>query len=168
MGRGARPPAAAAPGGRVGVIGTEATVASGAYQKALKHLAPGLTVSAKACPLFVPLVEEGWLTHPVSRAVAREYLSGLKGADALILGCTHYPVLKGVIRGVVGPKVKLVDSAEQTAIEVEDLLESLGLRRRGRAGRREFFVSDAPARFLRVARRVGVAVKSVHLRPFDA
>lgn len=160
--------AAATGAARVGVIGTEATVASGAYQRALKSLAPSARVTARACPLFVPLVEEGWISHPVSRAVAREYLAGLKGVGVLILGCTHYPVLKPVIRSVMGPSVRLVDSAEQTAIEVEDLLDSLKLRRRVQVGRREFFVSDAPARFLKVARRVGVPVQSVSLHPFDA
>lgn len=161
--------AAAASRGRVGVIGTEATVKSGAYAAAIKKLSPRARVTAQACPLFVPLVEEGWWRHPVTAQVAREYLKPFSGGrvDALVLGCTHYPLLKKAISGVVGPGVTLIDSAEQTAVEVEALLERLDLRRAGRAGKREFWCSDAPDRFLRLAKRLGVGAKIARLHPFE-
>lgn len=167
---GARAAADATRSGRVGIIGTEATIASGAYSQALKVYLPGVRPAAAACPLFVPLVEEGWWTRPVTEAVAREYLGPLRREriDTLILGCTHYPLLKKVLRKVLGPSVKLIDSAEQTAIELEDMLESLKARRRDGLGSREFFVSDAPKRFLKLARRLlGVRVDRVALHRLD-
>lgn len=165
--------AALAAGGRkVGVIGTEATVKSGAYAKALARLSRGTKTVAQACPLFVPLVEEGWWEGPVATETARRYLAPLKAArpDALILGCTHYPFLKKVIGRAIGPKVRLIDSAEETARETERVLSELGLRApRGRKGRREFYASDAPERFARLGRRLlGAAVGGVKLHPFDA
>jgi len=167
---GAEAAAAATRNGHVGIIGTEATIASGAYAAALKARRPGIRVAAKACPLFVPLVEEGWWGHAATALAAREYLSDLRGSgiDTLILGCTHYPLLKGVLRRVMGPKVRLIDSAQQTALETERLLLSLGLRRQGGRGRRRFFVSDAPGRFLKLARRLlGMQVARVELHAFD-
>jgi glutamate racemase len=156
--------------GRVAVIATEATVRSGAYVAALQKQSPKIRARAIACPLFVPLVEEGWWGHRVTEAVAEEYLAPLKGSgiDELILGCTHYPLLKKTLARVVGPKVRLVDSAEQTALETEELLEEMGLKRKGGRGRREFYASDAPARFLRIARLLGVKADKVKLHPFDA
>lgn len=167
---GARAAAAATRNGRVAVIGTEATVRSGAYVAALKKKRPGIHAKALACPLFVPLVEEGWWGHRVTSEVAKDYLKPLRGSgiDALILGCTHYPLLKKTISRGVGPKVRLIDSAEQTAVETEELLDEMGLKRRGGPGRREFYASDAPKRFLRIARLLGVKAKSVKLHPFDA
>lgn len=156
--------------GRVGIIGTEATIASGVYARVLKEYLPAVKVLGAACPLFVPLVEEGWWAHPVTKAVARHYLGPLRRSriDTLILGCTHYPLLKNILQEVLGPSVKLIDSAEQTALEAEEMLESFKIRRRGGAGRREFFVSDAPERFLKLAKRLlGVAVKKVSLHQFD-
>lgn len=152
---GARAAAAATRSGRVGIIGTEATIASQAYSRALRQFIPGVKITAQACPLFVPLVEEGWWRHPVALAVAREYLASARKArlDALILGCTHYPLLKSVIARVMGPSVKLIDSAEQTALETEELLENLKLRRSSGRGTSQFFVSDGPARFQKLARR---------------
>jgi glutamate racemase len=149
---GARAAAATTTGGRVGVIGTAGTVASGAYQAALAALRPGLQVTALACPLFVPLAEEGW-TDPgdeVVRGVARRYLTPLRaaGVDTLVLGCTHYPLLQAAIAAEL-PGVRLVDSARAVAAEVE---ARLGLLGRG-AGSHRFFVTDAPARFLAVAGR---------------
>lgn len=172
---GARAAAAATASRRIGIIGTEATVASGAYPEALKEYLPGAfsqgsrqVLLSVACPLFVPLVEEGWWRHPVAEAVAREYLGPLRGqVDTLILGCTHYPLLKGVLRRVMGPGVRLIDSAEHTAIEAESLLGELKLRRCGGRGERRFFVSDAPARFLRLARVMGVAAPRVAWHRFD-
>lgn len=167
---GARGAADATRSGRVGVIGTEATIASGAYAEALKEVLPGVRTVSAACPLFVPLVEEGWWGRPVAALVAKEYLTPMRrsGVDTLILGCTHYPLLKRTIQGFLGPSVKLIDSAEQTAIETEELLVSLKVRARGGRGRRTFFVSDAPKRFLKLARRLlGVSVSKVSLHRFD-
>lgn len=167
---GARAAADATRSGRVGIIGTEATIASGAYSQALREYLPEVRPAAAACPLFVPLVEEGWWSRSVTKAVAREYLKPLRRLriDTLILGCTHYPLLKKVLRAVLGPSVKLIDSAEQTAIELEDMLDSLKARRRDGAGSREFFVSDAPKRFLKLARRLlGVRVDRVSLHRLE-
>lgn len=158
-------------GGRIGIIGTEATVKSGAYVKAIKALDKSARTASAACPLFVPLVEEGWWSGTVVSAVARKYLAPLKAArvDTLILGCTHYPYLKPVLARVLGPRVRLVDSAEETARETETVLCELGLRApRGRRGRREFYASDAPERFKRLARRMlGPGVTTVKAHPFD-
>lgn len=161
----------AASGKRIGVIGTEATVKSGAYQHALKKALPGAIVVAQACPLFVPLVEEGWWSHKVTAEVAREYLKPLlaRKVDTLILGCTHYPLLKETLGKVAGKSVTLVDSAEQTALATDRRLTELGLRRAKGRGRRSYFVSDAPGRFLRLSGRfLGTAVTRVRLHAFDA
>ena len=114
---------------RVGVIGTAATVASRAYERALAEMAPGAAVTSIACPLFVPLVEEGWLDHPVTRQVAEEYLTPLRDAqlDALILGCTHYPLLRPVLQEVMGASVRLVDAGAFTAQAVAERLGPAGL-----------------------------------------
>jgi glutamate racemase len=149
---GARAAARASRSGRIGVIGTPSTLASGAYQRALRDARPEAEVVARACPLFVPLAEEGW-TDPedeVVRAVARRYLAPLAGAgvDALVLGCTHYPLLKGAIAREL-PGVALVDSAESIAAEVEVRVGAA----RGRPGAHRFYVTDPPARFLAVAER---------------
>ena len=158
-------------GGRVGIIGTEATGKSGAYEKAIKALSKGARTASAACPLFVPLVEEGWWSGEVVESVARKYLAPLKKArvDAVILGCTHYPYLKPVLARVLGPRVRLVDSAEETARETEMILRDLGLRApRGARGRREFYASDAPERFKRLARRMlGPGVSRVRMHRFD-
>ncbi|MBI3551975.1 MAG: glutamate racemase [Elusimicrobia bacterium] len=167
---GARAAAAATRVGRVAVIGTEATIRSGAYVSALKTQSPGIRARALSCPLFVPLVEEGWWDRRVTLDVAREYLSPLKGSgiDALILGCTHYPLLKRTLTKVMGSRVKLIDSAEQTASETAELLDELKLKRSGGPGWRTFYASDAPDRFLRIARLLGIKAKSVKLHSFDA
>lgn len=138
--------------GKVGVIGTEATIASGAYTRALKHLAPNLEIYTRACPLFVPLAEEGWIDNEVAKAAARRYLASLKrsGIDTLVLGCTHYPLLTSVIAETVGPKVQLVDSAGTTAQEVRRLLQRHKLVRNNGPGSMSFFVTDAPDRFIKV------------------
>ncbi len=150
--------------GRVGVIATTATVMSGAYEKEIKALNPKIKVYSKNCPLFVPLVEEGWAGDGIVDIAARKYLAGLKEKkiDTVILGCTHYPLLKPAIQKVMGKGVKLVDSAEETAKEARNLLEGCGLEYRGRrAGRSRFYVSDAPGKFLAVAKRfLGKDVKT--------
>jgi glutamate racemase len=149
---GARAAARASRTGRIGVIGTQSAVASGAYQAAIRAARPGAEVVVKACPLFVPLAEEGW-TDPsdeVVRLVARRYLAPLAASrvDTLVLGCTHYPLLREAIAAEL-PGVALVDSAEATAGEVRDRIGAAP----GRAGAHRFYVTDTPERFLAVASR---------------
>ncbi|MFM7736398.1 MAG: glutamate racemase [Alphaproteobacteria bacterium] len=154
--------------GRIGVIGTEATIGSGAYARALRDLEPGVEIFTRACPLFVPLAEEGWTDNEVARRTVSLYLSSLKrsGIDTLILGCTHYPLLRAAIAGYMGPEVTIVDSAEETASEVRRTLRSgAALRARGEGGA-SFFVTDAAERFARLGERfygasVGSAVRIV-------
>lgn len=153
---GARAAAAATKTGKVGVIGTAATVASSAYTKAIKRINPEIEVVNRACPLFVPLAEEGWVDNEVARLTAGIYLEDLKkhGVDTLVLGCTHYPILKEVIAEVMGPDVTLVDSAEQTALTVAAILAEQGLLRpRGERGNHHYYVTDIPAGFIRVGNR---------------
>ena len=141
---------------RVGIIGTNATVSSGAYERAVKKINPRVSVYAESCPLFVPLVEEGWLGRDVTRDIAAIYLAPFKTKkiDTLVLGCTHYPLLKEVVQDVIGSKVVLVDSAMEVAKEARLILDSSGiLNRPGRTGKHCFFVSDEPARFVRMAQR---------------
>ena len=139
--------------GRVGVIATESTIASDAYGKELRRLRPELEVVSMACPLFVPLVEEGWHDDPVAREVARRYLEPLRdgGIDTLVLGCTHYPLLRRVIAEVVGDGVQLVDSAEAVAEVVAEDLAHQGLLTDGAgAPEHHFCVTDAGDRFARI------------------
>jgi len=141
--------------GCIGVIGTAGTVASGAYPAVIKELAPGARVHCKACPLFVPLAEEGWTQGVVPEAAAEHYLGELVGLgiDTLVLGCTHYPLLTEVIAKTVGLDVTLVDSAEETAVTVQKTMAGLGLLVRAQhAPRRQFLVSDAPECFARIGR----------------
>lgn len=114
---------------RVGIIGTVGTVGSGIHASYLKELDPEITVIGKACPLFVPLVEEGWLHDPVTEEVARRYLKELQDQeiDTLILGCTHYPLLRSTIRKIMGEEVRLVNPAYETALELRKLLADMGL-----------------------------------------
>lgn len=141
--------------GVIGLIGTEATVASGAYQKAAGRLSAGVRIVARAAPLLVPLVEEGWWTHEVTGRVAAVYLRPFRRSrrDVLILGCTHYPLLRPLLQRLSGPGVRLIDSGEETAREVSALLEADGLRRAGGRGGETFFVTDGPERFRLLARR---------------
>jgi glutamate racemase len=115
--------------GRIGVIGTQATLRSRAYDQAIHELEKNVEVHGQACPLLVPLVEEGWVDHDVTAAVLREYLEPLlaRKIDTLVLGCTHYPLLKAAIEQVTGPDIALVDSAESCAQYVQRELERLGL-----------------------------------------
>jgi glutamate racemase len=147
---------------RVVVIGTEATVSSHAYRKALEGR--GLEAQEKACPLLVPLVEEGWIEHPVTEEVARIYLNeaftdGFRNADALVLGCTHYPLLKPLLHRVAPAHVSIVDSAESTARAVADCLERLlPLTRavheeRRKLPRLKFFATDSVEKFRRLGER---------------
>jgi glutamate racemase len=150
---GARAAARATVTGRVGVIGTQSTVASGAYQRSLAELRPGVVVEARACPLFVPLAEEG-LTDPadeIVRLVARRYLAPLAALriDTLVLGCTHYPLLAAAIAAEL-PGVALVDSASAIAAEVAERFPGA---RVGAGAEHRFFVTDTPGRFTAVAAR---------------
>jgi len=138
---------------KVGVIGTEGTIKSGAYEKAIKALAPEIEVISKPCPLFVPLAEEGWTDNDVAHAAASRYLEDMKGVDTLVLGCTHYPLLKGAIASVMGRNVRLIDSGEETALEVRRVLSKEGLLREEGTGKRTFYVTDTPERFVSVGLR---------------
>jgi len=162
---GSRAAARATKSGSVGVIGTQGTVNSRAYEKAIAAAAPDARITARACPLFVPLVEEGWLDTEVTRLVAHEYLDSLHDADVdtLVLGCTHYPLLKAVIGDVIGRKVRLIDSAEETAAETAATLKQTGLaHEKTDNARYRFIASDAPEQFLRVGGRfLGSSIDSV-------
>jgi glutamate racemase len=150
--------------GRIGVIGTRATIASGAYERAIAARKPEAAVVSRACPLFVSLVEEGWTDRPATRLIAEEYLAPLRGrVDALLLGCTHYPLLRPLIAELMGGDVVLVDSAESCAHELGCVLDEHGLRAGGRAPADErFYVSDAPELFVQLgARFLGRAVEHV-------
>lgn len=157
---GARAAAAATKNKRVGVIGTESTINSRMYHQLIGELDPEITVLGKACPLFVPLVEEGWLKDPVTETVARRYLDELlaQDIDSLILGCTHYPLLRSLLRGIVGEQVNLVNPAYETAKELEHLLQEKGL---ANPGEKEpgnepyrFFVSDLADKFKHFANSI--------------
>ncbi len=152
--------------GKIGVIGTKATIGSGAYESHLKRLDPSVKVYSQACPLFVPFVEEGWLEGEVVSKVARTYLDSLKsfGIDTLILGCTHYPLLTNVIQNTIGESVRLVNSAEETAKEARELLDKLGLTAGKSKGLQEtrFYVSDEPEQFRTLGERfLGRSIHSV-------
>jgi len=149
--------AAAASAGHVGVLATESTVRSDAYPRALARLAPGLAVTSRACPLFVPLVEEGWHDDPVAEEIAHRYLDPLlaAGVDTLVLGCTHYPLLAPLLARVAGPGVTLVDSAEAVADEVAEGLAAAGLAAGdGAAPRHHLYVTDASTGFASFAARI--------------
>lgn len=167
---GARAAVESANGKRIGVIGTEATVQSEAYTRSISTIDPDAVVIERACPLFVSLAEEGWAESDVARSVAEHYLSDLRTSrlGALVLGCTHYPILSDVISDAVGSDIPLIDSGDATADEVQSLLKSRGLSRaQGTGGDRmrqlcddldHFYVTDAAQRFSKVAERfLGVA-----------
>jgi glutamate racemase len=148
------------------VIATRGTVDSGAYNRAIRALAPGARVSARACPLLVPLVEEGWLDTDATRLIVSEYLAPLRsdGVDTLVLGCTHYPLLKPVLVEALGDHVCLIDGAHETAAEMARLLDASGLR--APPGRRpaphRFISSDAPEQFLGLGQRfLGATIERV-------
>jgi glutamate racemase len=148
---------------RVGVIGTEATIASAAYTRALRQTQPDLEVYTRACPLFVPLAEEGWVDNEIARQTAQLYLASLRksGIDTLVLGCTHYPLLRKVIAGIMGPKVRVLDSAASTARATAELLQRRGIAKDGGKGSVSFFVTDVPDRFIKVGQRfLGEQVES--------
>lgn len=166
---GARAAASATRSGRVGVIATAGTIRSGAYVRAIHEVAPDAHVTAMACPLLVPLVEEGWTDHDATRLIARQYLAAFDDArvDTLVLGCTHYPLLKALIADIVGPDVRLIDSAEETAIDTQRLLAEHALASPEEAGRYRFIASDDPLQFLALGQRFfGDAIEQVEIRTF--
>ena len=150
---GARVAAKATQNGKIGIIGTETTVNSGLYTKLIQEILPDAEVVGKACPLFVPLVEEGWTKDPVTEEVARRYLADLQKSeiDSLILGCTHYPLLRHMVGEIMGDKVTLVNPAYETALELKALLEREGIANDGDnknfENPYEFFVSDLAEKF---------------------
>ncbi|MEO8634915.1 MAG: glutamate racemase [Gemmatimonadales bacterium] len=153
---GARAAVAATRGGPVGVIGTAGTIASNAYPRAIHAIAPALRVEQVACPLFVPLVEEGWFDHPATTLVAQDYLRPLvaQHIDALVLGCTHYPLLKPLLGQVMGDAVRLIDSADETARAVAATLNEQALSApSGAPAIHRFVVSDDAPRFQQVGAR---------------
>jgi len=142
--------------GRVGIIGTHATIASDAYPRVIHRIDNKIKVFSLACPLFVPLAEEGYEGREAAYIIAEDYLKVLRenGIDTLVLGCTHYPLLKATIQRVIGDKVTLIDSATATAKEAKDHLERHGLTKPdGAVPRYEFYVSDVPDKFAPVAER---------------
>jgi glutamate racemase len=160
---GARAAVKASRSGKIGVIGTEATIASGAYTRALQALKTGVEIYTRACPLLVPLVEEGWTDNEIAARTVAHYLESLQasGIDTLLLGCTHYPLLRGLFEKILGPRVRIVDSATATAAAAHARLKSLGIARRDGTGRQSFFVTETPERFVRVGRRfIGPQVES--------
>jgi glutamate racemase len=140
---------------RVGLIATAASVRSGAYERTIAAMDGGVTVIARACPLFVPLVENGYFgaDNAVTRLVARDYLKDIRaaGVDTLILGCTHYPLIAPIIADLMGPEVALIDPGRETALAARDALASAGLLREGRAGTARYYVSDTTESFAQLS-----------------
>lgn len=157
--------------GRIGVIGTEGTIRSGAYQNALLASSPELEVVARACPLFVGFAEEGLSSHPATLIMAREYLAPLlrESIDTLIMGCTHYPILEPSIEEVSGAGVTLVNPGVATALEAQRVLGSLGLLNESSAiARHEYYLSDFPHKFVEVGERfLGRTLEQVHRISLD-
>ena len=144
---------------KIGVVGTDATVRSGVYTKVIQGMDPQIQVIEKACPLFVPLVEEGFKEHEVTREIIEYYLESLRATDidAMILGCTHYPLLRSRIRAYMGKEIQIVNPAYETAIDLKTLLEDQDMANKGSdpAGSRyEFYVSDTADKFRQFANTV--------------
>jgi len=158
---------------KVGVIGTHATVRAGAYTNAIRQLDAQVRVYAKACPLFVPLVEEGMVDTEIARLVAQHYLYELvdTGIDCLVLGCTHYPLLMETIQATVGARIQVLDSAVWAAREAHEILADVGAlssRASGGLAESQFFVTDMPARFGEQASRLlGRELPRVQLAAFE-
>ena len=169
VGPGARAAVRATRTGHIGVIGTEGTIRSGAYVRAIHAESPAARVTALACPLFVPLVEEGWTDSEATRLIAAEYLAPLvrEQVDTLVLGCTHYPLLKRVIGETIGRPVRLIDSAEETAGDTRRLLAEHDLATDAVRGTYRFIASDDPQQFLALGQRFfGDALDRVEVRTF--
>lgn len=156
---GARAAVEATANGEIGVVGTDATVKSGTYTKVIHQMDPNIHVREKACPLFVPLVEEGFKEHVVTEEVIEYYLESLKHTeiDAMILGCTHYPLLRSKIRSYMGERIQIVNPAYETAMDLKRLLQSEDMENDGEEGtssKYEFYVSDAAEKFVNFANTV--------------
>jgi glutamate racemase len=158
---------AATKSGRIGVIGTPTTINSNAYAQAIHAIDPQARLTSQACALFVPLVEEGWLDHPVTRLTAQEYLRPVltEDIDSLVLGCTHYPLLKPLLQEVAGPGIKLVDSANAMAESAAALLTDMNLHSTRRtAPEYHYWVTDVPLRFQSIGERfMGRTLNNVHV-----
>lgn len=173
---GARVAADVTRNGKIGIIGTEATVGSRIYSRYIKELRPETEVLGKACPLFVPLVEEGLLHDPVTDEIALRYLSSLidSGIDTLILGCTHYPLIRSTVGKIMGEGVTLVNPAYETARELREMLEEKNLLNQEKpllgTNQYQFFVSDAAEKFIRFANSIikyGIlSAKTIHIEEY--
>ncbi len=158
--------------GKIGIIGTEGTINSGIYNTYLSKTNPNVKVYGKACPLFVPLVEEGWLTDPITVEVAKRYMNELTDydIDTLVLGCTHYPLIRHTIGSILGDKVTLVNPAFETARTLKEVLESKGLESINPAGDHKFYVSDGAEKFKKFANTIlpceVVETKDVNIESF--
>lgn len=169
---GARTAAASTKNGKVGIIGTEGTIKSKAYNTEIKKIDKRIKVYGKACSLFVPIVEEGWANTEVARLTAKEYLKDLeeKGVDSIVLGCTHYPLLKRTIGEEVGMEVKLVNPARETAIDLKNILiEKNLLNKKEEPGECNYFVSDINEKFPSIAReflKAKIEVEKVEIQRY--
>ena len=166
---GARAAVRASRSGRIGVIATAGTIKSGAYVRAIHAEAPDAEVTARACPLFVPLVEEGWVNHDATWSVAQEYLAPFvkEKVDTLVLGCTHYPLLKPLIGEIIGRDVRLIDSAEETALDTQRMLAQHSLAAPSREASYRFVASDDQQQFLTLGQRFfGDTIERVEIRTF--
>lgn len=166
---GARAAVRASRSGRIGVIATAGTIRSGAYVRAIKAEAPDAQVTVRACPLFVPLVEEGWTQHEAAWSIAREYLAPFMHGevDTLVLGCTHYPLLKPLIGEIIGRDVRLIDSAEETALDARRMLAEHSLDAPSGQGSYRFVASDDQEQFLALGQRFfGDTIDRVEIRTF--
>lgn len=142
--------------GKIGVIGTSTTINSNAYVRAIHRIAPQCHIYARACPILVPLIEEGWLDHSITRLTVQEYLQPafVQEIDTLVLGCTHYPLLKPIFREVIGPSIHLIDSAFSIAHQTAELLESTGqCNLEGSLPFYRYYVTDLPIKFQVIAER---------------
>jgi glutamate racemase len=166
---GARAAVRATRTGHIGVIGTAGTIRSQAYVRAIQAESPDVRVTARACPLFVPIVEEGWTNHEAAHLIAEEYLAPFvkDPIDTLVLGCTHYPLLKPVIGEIVGRSVRLIDSAEETALDARRMLAANDMAATDGDAEYRFIASDDPQQFLTLGRRfLGSAIERVEVRNF--
>lgn len=138
---------------KIGIIGTNATIDSDSYKKEIYNIDNKIEVYQKACPLFVPLIEEGMIEDSITQEMAERYLKEIKTKiDTLVLGCTHYPLIKNTLKKVVKEDVILIDSAEETAIEVRNVLYEKRILRNEKAENHEFYVSDAPDKFVKIGK----------------
>jgi len=157
--------------GKIGILGTSATVKSGSYKAAIAAVDPRISVVARSCPLFVPLVENGYLQGEIVELAAKEYIAPLlaEGVDTVILGCTHYPLLKPVLAKLFGEEVTLIDSGREAALALGEILRQKDLLSTGKEGTRRYYVSDEVSNFSHIAgmfldRNVDGAIEKVSLR----